>query len=52
VSVMVLTDPAKAMSPRQHLEAEVRYQVALARAAGLSAVDARAALLAEARRVR
>lgn len=49
---MVLTDPVRAMTAQEHLEAEVRYRVALARAAGLSAVDARAALLAEAERVR
>lgn len=48
---MVLTDPARAMTAQERLEAEVRYRVALARAAGLSAADARAALLAEARRV-
>lgn len=48
---MMLTDPKHAMTDRERLEAAVRYEVALARAAGLSAVDARAALLAEARRV-
>lgn len=52
MSAMVLTDPKHAMTDQQRLEAVVRYEVALARAGGLSVVDARAALLAEARRVR